>query len=351
MRYSGGHALISLRKSVDDLERLDELKRREDLTSTILECYALAIDSSAHYAVEIDPRLTLEFRSHLQVIQEQSRSAASADQFRAVQSSFRGELREYRDKSAEQLIKLHQEIENATAAMMIFADTVAFNGENHDQEVRNTLRDLESTARKSNVDEIRLGIATAVVGIETSVQRMQNDNQLVVAQLQDEIRLLHQQMELERKALYTDRASGAWNRQKTDMHIDNLLRQNQPFCLLLVCLRNLKRLESQHSATVVEGMLRALTTRFLTLTGEGSAIGRWTEDQFVAVLDISPGDAISLSAEAARKLSGSYTVQENGLAKHLTVHATAGIIDRAASADPSTFHQKLEQLAGAIAGA
>jgi GGDEF domain-containing protein len=351
MRYSENLPLISIRKSVDDLERLAELKKREDLSSTILECYALAIDSSAHYAVEIDPRLTGEFRSHLQVIQGQSRSAASVDQLRSVQSSFRGELREYRDKSAEQLKKLRQEIEDATAAMVIFADTVAFNGENHDHAVRTTLRELESSARKTKVDEIRLGIAAAVIGIETSVQRMQNDNQLVVAQLQDEIRLLHQQMELERKTLYTDRASGAWNRQKIDMHIDNLLRQNQPFCLLLVRLRNLKRLESQHSATVVEGMLKALTTRLVMLTGEGSAIGRWTEDQFVAVLDIPPGDAIPLSAEATRKLSGSYAVQENGLAKSITVQATAGIIDRSASADPSTFHQKLAQLAAAIAGA
>lgn len=316
-----------------------------------MDCYALAIESSAHYAVEVDPSLAAEFRKHLKTIEDQSRSAVSVDQLRSAQSSFRGELREYRDKSAEQLKKMRQEVENATAAMMVFAETVASNGENHEQEVRAKLQDLQATAKKDTIEEIRGGIGAAVAAIQSSVEQIQHGNQLVVAQLQDEIRVLHQQIEQERKALYTDRASGAWNRQKIDTHLDNLLRQNQPFCLVLVWVRNLKRLDSQHSRTVVEGTLRALITRFASLTGDDAVIGRWSQDQFVAVLDVSAARAISLSAEATARLSGTYAVQENGQAQKVTVQATAGVIDRPAGAPPDTFHSKLEQLAGAISGA
>jgi GGDEF domain-containing protein len=343
--------LISIRKSVNDLERLQELEKREDLSGAILECYTLAIDSAAHYAVEVHPTLAVQFRAHLKVIETQSRAAVSGTQLRDVQSSFRGELRDYRDKSAEQLKKMRKEIEDATAAMQIFADTVASNGENHEQEVSAQLRGLENTAQNTNVAEIRAGIGTVVKGIESSVLGMQRANQLIVAQLQDEIRVLHQQIELERKALYTDHASGAWNRQKIDTHLDNLLRQNRPFCLLLVWVRNLKRLETQHSRTVVEGTLRALINRFAALLGEEGVIGRWSNDQFVAVLDMPVARAIALSGEATTKLSGTYAEQENGLAQRITVQATAGIIERPTGADTATFHQKLEQLSEAISGA
>lgn len=343
--------MISIRKSFNDLDRLDELEKRESLSSAILECYALAIDSSAHYVVEVDPALAVEFRQHLKVIEGQSRAATSVDQLRSAQSSFRGELREYRDGSAGQLKKMRQEVENAIAAMMVFADTVASNGENHEQEVHAQLQDLEATAKKDRIEEIRSGIGVAVAGIQSSVEQIQRGNQLVVAQLQDEIRVLHQQIEQERKVLYTDRASGAWNRQKIDTHIDNLLRQNQPFCLLLVWVRNLKRLESQHSRTVVEGTLKALIARFAALTGDDAVIGRWNQDQFVAVLDVPAARAISLSAEATAKLSGSYAVQENGQSQKVAVQATAGVIDRPTGAAPESFHRKLEQLAGAISGA
>jgi GGDEF domain-containing protein len=343
--------LISIRKSFNDLDRLDEVEKRNSLFSSVLECYALAIDSSAHYVVEVDPALAVEFRQHLKAIEEQSRKAANVDQLRDAQSSFRGELREYRDKSAEQLKKVRQELENATAAMMVFAETVAANGENHEQEVLAKLQDLETAAKSDSIVEIRGGIGQAVAGIQTSVEQIQHGNHLVVAQLKDEIRVLHQQIEQERKALYTDRASGAWNRQKIDTHIDNLLRQNHPFCLLLVWVRNLKRLDTQYSRTVVEGTLKALIARFSALTGDEAIIGRWSQDQFVAILDIPAGRAISLSTEATMKLSGSYAVQENGQSQRVSVQATAGVIDRAAGAPPDTFRQKLEQLAGAISGA
>ena len=199
--------------------------------------------------------------------------------------------------------------------------------------------------------EIRGGIGGAVTAIQSSVENIQRSNQLVIAQLQDEIRLLHLQIQEERKALYTDRASGAWNREKIDLHIDNLLRQNQPFCLVLIWVRNLKRLDTQHSRTAVEGTLKAMVTRFGAMLDDDAVIGRWTADQFVAVVDVPPGQAIPLSAEATRKLSGGYAVQENGLSHKVVLQATAGVIDRAPGADAATFHEKLAQLAGAISGA
>jgi hypothetical protein len=263
--------LISIFKNGDSLS-LDEVEKRE---AALRECYGLAIQAVARYAVDVDPALTASFRAHLTTIEEQSRAASSADQLRSAQSSFRGELREYRDQSATQLQKMRQEVVNATAAMTIFANTVASNGEDHEQQVSAQLHSLESSAQVDNVEHLRGAIGTAVAGIQASVEQIQRSNHLVVAQLQDEIRVLHLQFEEDRKALFTDRASGAWNRQKIDMHLDNLLRQNQPFCLLLVRIRNLKRLESQHPRTIVEGTLKALISRFAAMTGEEAVIGRW----------------------------------------------------------------------------
>jgi GGDEF domain-containing protein len=327
---------------------LDELETRE---AALRECYGLAIHSIAHYAVEVDPSLTASFRAHLKVIEQQSRSASSAEQLRSAQSSFRGELREYRDQSSVQLKKLRQEVVNATDAMTIFANSVASNGEDHEQQVSAQLRTLESSAPSDDLEFLRGAIGEAVVGIQLSVEQIQRGNQQLVAQLQDEIRVLHMQFEQDRKALFTDRASGAWNRQKIDIHLDNLLRQNQPFCLLMVRIRNLKRLESQHSRTVVEGTLKALISRFAAMMGDEAVIGRWAEDQFVAVLDMPSGRAIPLSTGASSKLSGSYAIEENGLSQTVVLQATAGVIDRNSTADATLFLQKLDQLAAAISSA
>ena len=163
--------------------------------------------------------------------------------------------------------------------------------------------------------------------------------------------MLHQEIEQERKALYTDVAFGAWNRQKVNTHLDNLLRQQRPFCVLLVRVRNLKHLETQFSRDVVHGTLKVLLSRFAALTGEEGVLGRWSTDQFVAILDMPAARAIALSSEAAAKLSGSYIMKENGRTQKVTVHAAAGVTEHPSGGDCTIFHQKLEQLSEAISSA
>ena len=85
---------------------------------------------------------------------------------------------------------------------------------------------------------------------------MRRSHQLVVTQLQDEIRTLHQAMDNERSRMDRDHASGAWNRQKLNERIEHLLRNNEPFCVLLVSTRNLRRLERQLEGAAREEVLR-----------------------------------------------------------------------------------------------
>jgi hypothetical protein len=63
------------------------------------------------------------------------------------------------------------------------------------------------------------------------------------------------------------------------------------------------------------------------------------------------GRAIPLSTGASSKLSGSYSVQENGVSQTVTLQAAAGVIERNSIADATTFLQKLDQLAAAISSA
>ncbi len=80
-------------------------------------------------------------------------------------------------------------------------------------------------------------------------------------------------------------------------------------------------------------------------------LGRWSQDQFTAILDIDAASAMTISGEVARKLSGNYSVRENGQTRRLTLQATAGVADPVAARDAATFHKKLAQLAAALAGA
>ena len=336
--------MISLWKTATDLERLDQLQR------VAIDCYALAIAAAAQYPVEADRAEAAEFRDHVKALEKLLHGTATAESLQEVTASFRGELREYRERAHQHLERLRKEVVSAAAAMKIFADSVASHGADHERQLARELNHLETLAQVEDLGQVRHGIHAATHSISSSVDQMRRSNQLVIAQLRDEIRLLHQEIQTERRALLTDRASGAWNRQKLESRIIELLHQDEPFCVLLVGLRNFKALDGRHSSTVIAGALKAVLMRLHQMLGEDAMVGRWSEEEFAAILAMEPSQVMALSKQVTAKLSGDYAVQENGLSHNVTIHATAGMVDRRAGADPEGFRRKLEQMSAAVGG-
>ena len=336
--------MISLRKAATELERLEELQQ------TLAKCYGLAIKSSAEYAVELDPNSTEYFRQRLQLLDTQCAQASAPEHYNAVQASLRGELRNYRDQAREQVSRMRKDLQNAAAAMKVFAETVTGSGADCELQLRQEVERLEALAGSDDIEQIRCGIESATGAIVRSYSQLRRSHQLVVTQLQDEIRTLHQAMDNERSRMDRDHVSGAWNRQKLNERIEQLLQRNDPFCVLLVSARNLRRLERQYSSAVITDALRTLVQQFDNILGGEAMIGRWSEDVFSAILDMDPSSAMALSAEINRKLSMSFPVWTSGVAQMLTLETSSGIVDRRRDSDPSKFYRKLEQMAAAMAG-
>jgi len=330
--------VVSLFKTATEMDRLQDLHR------AAVECLAAALGSTAQYAVDLNSAELEQFRQNLDALEKLIHFAAPVEDLRSVKSSFRGELRDYHQQVQQRIESLRQEVKSAAAAMQSFADGVVASGADHEEQLESELKTLSTISKSEDLGKIRGGIEAATANIASSVERMRRSNQLVIAQLQDEIRALHREIQSERRAQSTDRASGAWNRQKIADRVDQLFQQDEPFCLLLVRVRNLKQLEQRHSRNVVEGTLKAVLLRLNQLVGEDSMIGRWSVDEFAAILPIAPPDAKALSREVIRKLSGEYSVQENGLSQGVALEANAGIVERRGGVVSDSFLRQIEQL-------
>jgi GGDEF domain-containing protein len=328
-----------------------ELVRMENLLQTVTAGYRNAVRTTAQYAIEIDSLDAQLFRQHIEALEEQLATAAALEHWEALQAGFRNELRAYRDKASEQLERMRAEIKAAADAMLIFADSVASNGLDHEEQLQEELGQLKSAIEDEDLSQVRAVIGSAVGAITASVAKMQSSHNLVIAQLRDEMRLLHKQIDTERRTLHTDRATGLWNRQKLDSQISDRLENDQPFCLLLVRLRNLKQLESGYSPTVIEGAINRLVQRFIAMIGEGTLLGRWNDENFAAILDIQQAEAIAISREVTAKLSGTYSVQRNGAWHNVPLQAVAGFIDHPGDGDGASFHRKLLQMSDALSNA
>ena len=339
-----GGGLLSILKTVNEMEKLEAMHR------SALNSYGEVLRAAAEYPVEIEPSDAQIFRRHLQTLRKMLESAARKEDFQIIHASFRGEVRDYRDKANEWITSMRGELKAAAEAMQTLSVRVAENGNGHESRLKGDLEKLKTAAMCDDLSRIRATVQHVAASISRSYEQLREANNLMIAQLRDEIQALHREMDNSRRSLFVDRSSGAWNRQKIETRMEELLERKEGFAAIVMWVSNLKRLEASCSSTLINGGMKAMVQRATAVVGAEVMIGRWAEDQVVLLLDVDATTAVAVSNELGAKLSSRYAVQEDGIAHQITLHVAMAVVDHPAGDDQRRFRNKLEQMTGVLLG-
>lgn len=334
--------MISLRKTATELDRLEELYR------SAVRCYSEALRSTEQNAVELDAALITHFRSQLQSLRDQLRADAGAGELESIQTSFDTELKNYRDKTGEQVQRLRREVQAASAALESFAGSITESEVNLESGLKRELNNLNQSAEGDDIQVMRAAIHASTAKIAAGVQQMRSSNQLAIAQLKDEIRLLHQEVQSARRPQTPDPA--AESRQRITGRMEEFVGRNAAFSVLLVVVRNLEGLQNCYAANIIDSALRGFQSRFENIVPSSTVVGRWAKDQFAAIMSTAPGNTIEMSADVVRKLSQPFLEQENGVTHSIAFNPHAGVIEFSPGSDFAKFQARLKQLADALGG-
>jgi hypothetical protein len=328
---------------MNELDQLNECKR------SAIECFGLTISAVAEHAIEVEASQLAQFRSKIQPLRTQVKPDMTADQLRSTQAALSDELKIYSEKAQERLQRMREDIQAASQAVEIFAGSYAASESDLDVEVKRELQRLDKAARTAGLEELRSVAGGVSSGIASSFERVRSSNQLAIAQLKDEIRVLHQEVELTRKSRAANRPAPTTAQKEIFRQIDTVRMRNIPFAVILVAVKNLRGLQLCYSKVAIEGTLASLQARLQNALPGGSASSRWSESQFVAVVTMEPAAAMAKSRELVKELSGSYVVQD-GAFQTVALEANAGVIDCKVQVDSSSLERRLVQLSEALAG-
>ncbi len=281
---------------------------------TAVESYCAALQTAESYLVEVDPADAEQTRAAVREVCATVERSADSAALQDSSSRFRAVLRDYQQRAHEQIHRLRGDLESALVAMQGVADSLSARDSDHREKLSHELVRLRATSGLQDVTKIRAGILSTVQGIETCVNRMERENQLVIAQLCDEIRVLHERVESVSKQSSLDPITGLFNRHQTEVHIETVASHNsvQPVSLVYLAVRNYKLLCHQSGREVVEAAMAALGARARGIFGEDAHLGRWSDDELLVVLRGDPAHALSLSKKAATQTPGAYPVQVAG---------------------------------------
>jgi GGDEF domain-containing protein len=309
--------MISIRNSVAELERSDARR------ALAVDCYAAAIQSAAQYAVDLDAGITSPHKAHLGKLADQVASGRD-EAIEQSRSTFRALLRDYRDKAAEYLNRVREELAATARALQETLATLAQADGDHESRLRDTMRGLRRVTEQPAAMPVRPELESAVNAIETAFEEMRKQHRLTISQFLVEIQMLHRRIDALESAAAVDYLTKLNNR--ADM--EERVRLTPPGCSLIMAkVTGIRLAESRYPSDVPAQLVGAFTKRLRNMMPANAVVGRWSDEEFLAILTTTKKEAMEMANRIAEQLSGAYSCVQNGKTVRPTLRLTVGVAE------------------------
>ena len=322
---------------------LTELERHHQVLTLFQDTYLQALRNIAQYAVELDPEFTERHRKQITVLATEVAGGNQEVQLES-RATLRGMLREYRDYAAKYIAGLRDELSGTARAMQEVMDALSQSDGDHDTRLRAVLTRLREVSAQPDPHAVASAVASAVNTIETSLEQLQKQHQLTIAQFQMEIHILHQRIDSLETAASLDEVTRFANRQEMEQRIGAATPGT--YCLLLIHSRGLQRAEGQFGTQVAGELAAAFSKRLRNSLSADAGFSRWGAEQFVVMVTAKKSEATGYAKWITEHLSGAYACLKDGKTVRPTLQLNVGIVDTVAGDVPQRILQRASAFLG-----
>ena len=326
--------MTSIQNSLDDLERCQTAREM------LLDCYLTAIGNVAHYAIDLDDEITAPHRHYLTVLAGELASA-QPEALAESRARLRALLRDYRDKAAKYLATLREELAGTAGALQEILDHLAQTDSNHELQLQTELGRLREISGSLEGSPARAAILAAADSIEQSLEQIRKQHQLTVSQFLVEIHMLHQRIDLLETAASLDDLTKLFKRDEIERQIGSA--SEGQLCLLLVRASGFRQAECQFNREVATELAAAFSKRLRNCLPPGAAIGRWSEEGFIAMLSAEKPQAMASAKRVAEHLSGDYACLQHGKTVHPSLHVGVAVVDHQPGDPPERTLKRIKE--------
>lgn len=289
--------MLSIRSNITELERLAADR------DTAVDCFRGVIHNMADYAVELDEQVTSQHRRYVTAVAEGL--ASTSESLREAGATLRALLRDYRAKAAEYLNHIRAQLASTAGALEEVMESLAQTDGDWETRMRSALTGLREVAQQPAAAPVRDPLLAAANAVASGLEEMRKQHQSHVAQFMTEIRLLHSRIGQLESAAAIDTVTQLLTRAEIERHIRALGQGN--VSLLLMASSGLRLAEVRFSGDVAAELAGAFTKRLRNILPANTVIGRWSFEEFVAILNAPVADAIKAAKAAGEQLSGTYS--------------------------------------------
>jgi GGDEF domain-containing protein len=326
--------MSSIQNSLNDLECCQAAR------DMVLDCYLTAIKNVAHYAIDLDDEITVPHRQYLTVLAGEVASA-QPEALAGSRATLRGLLRDYRDKAAKYLGTLREELAGTARALQEILNSLAQTDSDHEAQLRTELDRLREISSSPEGSAVRAAIQATADSIEQSIEQIRKQHQLTVSQFLVEIRMLHKRIDLLETAASLDDLTKLFKRDEIERQIRSA--SDGSLCLLLVKARGFRHAERQFDREVAAELAAAFGKRLRNSLPPSTAVGRWSEEGFIAMLSVETPEAMASAKRVAEHLSGEYACLQRGNTVHPSLNVGVAVVDHRPGDSPERTLKRIKE--------
>ena len=320
------------------------------ILDALLLAYASTFDDLRRFAVEWDASVTEEYRTALSGLASKAGTACqSGSRLSEFQVAVRKTLEAYKRRAEAYLAGLQGKLSDSAEALARLVSSLATGQQHHDQELDNALADLRRTAGFADIVEVRRHLVGLTATFTECVASIRRQNSLVVAQLTDEINLLHRQIEHLQSVGKSGSEDGpsVCSTAGLPASVEDLIVSDQPFSLLLVRVQNLDVIRSKDglagAAEVAGYCLRRMTDLKMPI----SQIGVWSDNVLAALLAVDYGP-LNVGHMITGHLGGVHSIPIDGIPRQFDLRVSTALLKRPSAEARDRTYQRLAALLQAL---
>ncbi|MGA2039817.1 MAG: GGDEF domain-containing protein [Bryobacteraceae bacterium] len=310
--------MLSIRNNIAELERLAAER------DVAVDCYRDAIHNVAAYAVELDEQATAQHRSYVTAVAEALSSAPES--LREANATLRALLRDYRGRAAEYLNNIREQLASTARALEEVMESLAQTDGDCETQLRTALGGLRELAQQPAAAPVREQLLSAANEVGNGVEEMRKQHQAHVAQFMTEIHMLHSRIGQLESAASIDSVTQLLTRAEIERHIRTMEQGN--VSLLLMSTSGLRLSEVRFNGEVAAELAGAFAKRLRNVLPAKTVIGRWSTEEFVAILNAPGPEAVKAAKTVGEQLSGAYSCLLDGKVVRPDLQVRVTVVER-----------------------
>ena len=311
--------MISIRDAISDLDKVEQLR------VLTLEGYVAAVRSAAQYAVELDNTITLDHRKFLTQVADELAAAGTPEVLGESRATIRALFRDYRDKASQYLNHLRQELSNTANALQEVFNALNQSEGNHEDRLRHAMKTLRDISTANSMDIVRPVLLSATENIEQSLGELRKQHQMTVSQFLVEIRSLHKRIDSLENAAALDTLTHLFNQPEMEKRIRDA---DAGSSLVLVKALGIRRAEREFCPDVSAELAGAFAKRLRNSLTGAAVLGRWGEEDFIAIGPPQKSEAVTAAKWIAEHLGGTYSCLQNGKTVRPALKVDVMVVER-----------------------